>query len=246
MGPGRWLHPPDDAAPVWRPALEGGVGGLGDSRPLRNRRPVRLGYRLDEIVQALDGDGEADIHPAADGDHGVGIEAAVELSPGPGVAHPPHRLSQEGPHSRDITRRRSGGDGHLGWPARRSRRSSSRSMVNGASPGPAPAFQAREQLSAHPVQLTCPHTGRCPGWRADHTAQGACGPPGATRQRRPVATSQRGGHQRHHLVAGVGSAWGPAQVQVPVNQLGQAQMQGRGKDHIVRRWSSKAMWMPSA
>ena len=46
-----------------------------------------------------DGDGEADIHPAADGDHGVGIEAAVsphgELHPGPGMAHPPHRLAQE-------------------------------------------------------------------------------------------------------------------------------------------------------
>ena len=33
-------------------------------------------------------------------------------------------------------------------------------------------------------------------------------------------------HQRHHLVAGVGSAWGATQVQVPVNQLGQAQMPG--------------------
>ena len=35
----------------------------------------------------------------ADGDHGVGIEAAVgphgELSPGPSMAHPPHRLPQE-------------------------------------------------------------------------------------------------------------------------------------------------------
>ena len=46
-----------------------------------------------------DGDGEADIHPAADGDHGVGIEAAVgahrELPAGPSVAHPPHRFTQE-------------------------------------------------------------------------------------------------------------------------------------------------------
>ena len=46
-----------------------------------------------------DGDGEADIHPAADGDHGVGIEAAVgphrELAPGSAVAHPPHRFTQE-------------------------------------------------------------------------------------------------------------------------------------------------------
>ena len=36
-----------------------------------------------------DGDGVADIDPAADGDHGVGVEAAVgphrELSPGPAV-----------------------------------------------------------------------------------------------------------------------------------------------------------------
>ena len=39
------------------------------------------------------------IHPAADGYHGVGIEAAVsphrELPSGPGMAHPPHRLTQE-------------------------------------------------------------------------------------------------------------------------------------------------------
>ena len=36
---------------------------------------------------------------AADGDESVGIEAAVgphrELSPGPGVAHPPHCFTQE-------------------------------------------------------------------------------------------------------------------------------------------------------
>ena len=46
-----------------------------------------------------DGDGEADIHFAADRDQGTGIEAAVgphrELSPGPAVAHPSHRLTQE-------------------------------------------------------------------------------------------------------------------------------------------------------
>ena len=46
-----------------------------------------------------DGDGEADIHPAADGDDGVGIETAVglhrELSPGSAVAYPSHRLPQE-------------------------------------------------------------------------------------------------------------------------------------------------------
>ena len=46
-----------------------------------------------------DGDGEADIHLAADGDHGVGIEAAVgthgELPAGPAVANPAHRFTQE-------------------------------------------------------------------------------------------------------------------------------------------------------
>ena len=46
-----------------------------------------------------DGDGEADIHCAADGDQGVGIEAAVgphrEWSGGSSMAHPTHRLTQE-------------------------------------------------------------------------------------------------------------------------------------------------------
>ena len=46
-----------------------------------------------------DGDGEAHVQLAADGDHAMGVEAAVgphcELSPGPAVAHPPHRFPQE-------------------------------------------------------------------------------------------------------------------------------------------------------
>ena len=46
-----------------------------------------------------DGDGEAHVQLAADGDHVVGIEAAVgphrELPAGPAVAHPAHRLTQE-------------------------------------------------------------------------------------------------------------------------------------------------------
>ena len=45
------------------------------------------------------GDGEADIQPAADGDDGMGVEAAVgphrELAGGASVAHPPHRFTQE-------------------------------------------------------------------------------------------------------------------------------------------------------
>ena len=46
-----------------------------------------------------DGDGEADLHLAADGDHSVGVEAAVgphgEWPRGPGVAHSAHRFAQE-------------------------------------------------------------------------------------------------------------------------------------------------------
>ena len=75
----------------------GGLGHIGGTvHPVRNRRPGIFGYRLDEIVQA-DGDGVADIDPAADGDHGVGIEAAVgthgELPAGPAVANPAHRFA---------------------------------------------------------------------------------------------------------------------------------------------------------
>ena len=105
---GRGLHPPDDEPHRRgvRLGLERGVGGLGHIggavHPVRNRRPGIFGYRLHEIVQAFvlaDGDGEADIHPAADGDHGVGIEAAVgphrEVSGGSGIAHSAHRLPQE-------------------------------------------------------------------------------------------------------------------------------------------------------
>ena len=89
------------SASAWNEGV-GGLGHIGGAvHPVRNRRPGIFGYRLDEIPQAgalADGDGEADIHPAADGDHGVGIEAAVgphrELAPGSAVAHPPHRFTQ--------------------------------------------------------------------------------------------------------------------------------------------------------
>ncbi len=87
-------------------ALEGYIRGLGHVsgalHPIWDGRPVLLGYGLDDIAQAgllADGDGEADLHFATDGDQGVGIEAAAgahrELSPGPAVAHPSHRLTQE-------------------------------------------------------------------------------------------------------------------------------------------------------
>ena len=108
LGTGRGLHPAYDE-PHRRGVgltVEGGVAGLrhigGAVHPVRDRRPVRLGYGLDDIAQTgvlADGDGEADIHCAADRDQGVGIEAAVgahrELSSGASVAYPPHRLTQE-------------------------------------------------------------------------------------------------------------------------------------------------------
>ena len=86
--------------------LEGGVGGLdhigGAVHPVGDGRPVRLGYGLDEIAQAgvlADGDGEVDIRLSAGGYHAMSVEAAVgphrELSSGPGIAYPSHRLPQE-------------------------------------------------------------------------------------------------------------------------------------------------------
>ena len=82
LGTGRGLHPPDDEPHRCGIGLspQGGAGGLrhigGAVHPVWDRPPVRLGYGLDQVPQAFvlaDGDGEADIHPAADGDHGVGI-----------------------------------------------------------------------------------------------------------------------------------------------------------------------------
>ena len=90
LGTGRRLHPPDDEPHRHGVglSLEGGVGGLGHIGgavyPAGNRRPVSLGYGLDETAQAgvlADGDGVAHIHLAADGDDGVGVEAAVGRAP---------------------------------------------------------------------------------------------------------------------------------------------------------------------
>ena len=108
LGAERGLDPPDDEPHGCGVGLtlKGSVAGLrhigGAVRPVRDGRPVLFGYGLDQVTHAIvlaDGDGEADIHFAADGDDGVGIEAAVgphgELTRGTGVAHPPHLLAQE-------------------------------------------------------------------------------------------------------------------------------------------------------
>ena len=50
---------------------------------------------------------------------------------------------------------------------------------------------------------------------------------GASASSMRVAARQRGSDQRHYLLAGVGPARGIAQVQVPVDQLGKAEVQGQ-------------------
>ena len=64
------------------------------------------------------------------------------------------------------------------------------------------------------------------GWRLDYAAERASRPAGAQCVGivDAVSAGQSRSHQRHHLVAGVGSAWCIAQAQAPVNQLGPAQM----------------------
>ena len=107
LGTGRRLHPPDNrAAPARRPAWSGtGCKSISATSaahrlmPVGNGSPVLLWYRLDQVPQAgalADGDREADIHFPAGGNDSVERRsrcrpACSELSPGPAVAHPPHR-----------------------------------------------------------------------------------------------------------------------------------------------------------
>ena len=100
-----------------------------------------------------------------------------------------------------------------------------------AGPGPGGPGTG-QQLPAHPVQLAdvappeAAQEGTQGGWRLDHAADGAGRPAGAQHVGvvNAVATGQRRGHQRHHLVAGVGTTQCIAQAQMTVNQLGQAQV----------------------
>ncbi len=105
-------------------------------------------------------------------------------------------------------------------------------MVNGASPGPAPAAQARAS-SSQLVDVAPPEAaqeGAQGGWRLHRAAQGAGRPPGAQHIGvvNAVAPSQRRRHQRHHLVSGVGPPRRAAQVKVMVNEFPQAQMPRQG------------------
>ena len=84
-----------------------------------------------------------------------------------------------------------------------------------------------QQLPAHPIQLTevappeAAQEGPQGGWCLDHTTDGASRPASAQHVGvvDAVSSGQSRSHQRHHLVAGVGSARGAAQVEMPVNQL---------------------------
>ena len=93
-----------------------------------------------------------------------------------------------------------------------------------------------QQLAAHPVQLAdvAPAETAQEGPRVE----GALTAPPRARARPAgaqhvgivdaVAPSQRGGHQRHYLVAGVGPARCIAQVQALLYQLGKAQVASQG------------------
>ena len=277
LGTGRGLHPPDDE-PHRRGVgltLEWDIGGLchigGAVHPVGNRRPGIFRYGLDDIVQAFvlaEGDGEADIHLAADGYHAMSVEAAVgphrELAPGPGVAHPPHRLTQEvgsaaggvgaalaQPGHQHVSG--SGGDGQqwviapLAGVTMVSRpflvqsvgladggiEVDSQGCVAGSGPSrPGPG----QQLAAHPVQLAdvapakaAQESAQC-GWRLDQAVENTGRPTGSQRIGvvNAVAASQRGGDQRHYLVAGVGPARRITQVQALLYQLGKTEVQGQG------------------
>ena len=47
-----------------------------------------------------------------------------------------------------------------------------------------------------------------------------------------VAVSERGGQQRHHLIAGVGSAWAAAQAEMP-GQGGRQEQPGIGHQAVI-------------
>ena len=87
-------------------------------------------------------------------------------------------------------------------------------MVNGPSPGPAPAAQARDSNSRrHPIQLAdvappeAAQESSQGGWRLDYAADGASCPAGTQHVGvvNEVAPSQRRGHQGQHLVSWVRS-----------------------------------------
>ena len=93
-----------------------------------------------------------------------------------------------------------------------------------------------QQLAAHPVQLAdmapakaAQESAQC-GWRLDQAVENTGRPTGSQRIGvvDAVAASQRGGDQRHYLVAGVGPARRITQVQALLYQLGKTEVQCQG------------------
>ena len=110
-------------------------------------------------------------------------------------------------------------------------------MVNGPSPGPAPAAQdpgPGQQLPAHPIQLAdvappeAAQESSQGGWRLDYAADGASCP--APTQHvgvvNEVAPSQRRGHQGQQLVSRVRPPRRVSQVDVAIDDFTQAQVLG--------------------
>ena len=178
-----------------------------------------------------DGDGEAHVHLRQTA-NAMGVEAAVgPHSPGPAVAHPPHRFPQSGrrrgrcwrgpqqPGHQHVAG--SGGNPAAGdSPAcgiavvagallgQRSRRSSIkvdgavRRWVRPQPPRPGPAAPGSPGPVGHGPTGNC--AGRCPGWRAPLPPRMRAVPPVRTiGVVNTVAASQRRRNQGHHLVARV-------------------------------------------
>ena len=110
-------------------------------------------------------------------------------------------------------------------------------MVNGPSPGPAPAAQARDSSSrlTRSNWRTWPHRklrrkSSQGGWRLDYAADGASCP--APTQHvgvvNEVAPSQRRGHQGQQLVSRVRPPRRVSQVDVAIDDFTQAQVLGEG------------------
>ena len=114
-------------------------------------------------------------------------------------------------------------------------------MVNGPSPGPAPAAQAWVSSSrlTRSNWRTRPHRklrrkvprpeGPQGGWRLDYAAESVSRPASAQHVGvvNAVAPSQRRRHQGHNLVPRVRPTRGIAQVEALLYQLGQTQVQGQ-------------------
>ena len=213
---------------LWKAGF-GHVGGA--VHPVGDGRPVLLGYGLDETAQAgtlADMEKRTSIRPGGDRGCRSRCRPAPQLTPGPGVAHPPHRLPQEvgGTPSGDGRCQRprptagdspscpcSRGRAPPPWPDRSSNPGRSRRRVRPHRPGPC---HPRLTRSSGPTG-SC--AGTSPGWMALRSPGSGRFPRCATRRRRqcsrrPPAPT----HQGQHLVARVRPPRRIAQVQVMVNQ----------------------------